>query len=257
MAWMLLRRVYQHMVSVILAYVRGGSPIRSEYRAPCFQCGRCTIGHERAPGLRVFVFPSEAVWWSAEADPVLLIHIPFLTFPHHAILLLCCMTFFGCYILLCSIMLSIPGVSSNADACCSCLARRTCLPSAPLLSLVLLSHCLMRTFLMTKVSNSTSPIISSSSTPSALTTTPSSPILSSADFPALQVAAATSTTAPSTEDLINSNSSAFRDQDQQSQPQQAGDDNTTASATDANTTSAMTEGQTFFTCPEIIVACSS
>ena len=42
--WICHRRA-QLMVSYVYSTIRGGSP-RSEYRAPCFQCGNCIIGHD-------------------------------------------------------------------------------------------------------------------------------------------------------------------------------------------------------------------
>ncbi|TCD70571.1 transcriptional repressor proteinral negative regulator of transcription subunit 4 [Steccherinum ochraceum] len=90
------------------------------------------------------------------------------------------------------------------------------------------------------VSNPTSPTLPS--TPSAhATTIPPSPVLSSADFPALQVATTASTGPTIADSSSNNNSNASQDQVQPSQPQADNADVTDAATPDANTPPAMTE----------------
>lgn len=104
----------------------------------------------------------------------------------------------------------------------------------------------MRTFLMTKVSNSTSPILPSPA--SAIATTPSSPLLSSADFPALQGVAAASTVPSIIDSSNNSNNntpnSVTPDQAQPSPPPAGSGDavaNPAGATSDPTVTPAMSE----------------
>ena len=87
---------------------------------------------------------------------------------------------------------------------------------------------------MTKVSNSTSPITPTS----AVATTPSSPLLTSADFPALQVTAAVSTV-PSSADSNSNN--VLQEQAQGFQQSVDSDDTAHASTSDKIAKNTLTE----------------